>query len=78
MKLKKVKWETNQVYKEKWATRFSWSQLVCGIDCKMTKVDAQLNVSLLRRNYVFFSGTIYLNAYMVNNISLDLLIGIWI
>jgi len=40
MKLKKVEWETNQVYEDRWATRFNWSKLICGTKGKMTKVDA--------------------------------------
>jgi hypothetical protein len=38
MKLKKAEGETNQVYKDRWATRFSWSKFFCEIEGKMTRV----------------------------------------
>jgi hypothetical protein len=46
MKLKKTEWETDQVYEDRWATRFSWPKLLCGIEGKITRVDAQSIVSL--------------------------------
>ncbi len=74
MKLKKTEWETDQVYEDRWATRFSWPKLLCGIEGKITRVDAQSIVSLSWQNNVFSLGTFYSNAHMVNNISLNLLI----
>ncbi len=34
-KANKLEWELNKVYQDKWATRFSWSKVVCGKDGKM-------------------------------------------
>jgi hypothetical protein len=44
---------------------------------ELFKVDAQLSVSLLWRNGVFFLE-LFIQMHMVINISLDLLIGTWI
>ncbi len=41
-KANKSKWELNKVYQNKWATRFSWSKVVCGKDGKMTMVKCKI------------------------------------
>jgi hypothetical protein len=32
------KWELNRVYQDKWATRFSWFEAICGKDGKMKMI----------------------------------------
>jgi hypothetical protein len=39
---KKSKWELNKIYQDKWATRFSWFEAICGKDGKMNMVRCKI------------------------------------
>jgi hypothetical protein len=48
-KVNKSKWELNKVYQNKWATRFSWSKVICGKDGKMMMVKCKICTNIKGR-----------------------------